>query len=242
MVSLIFVLYTYLGWNVVGYIAGEIADPQRTIPRIVIGGTAFVALLYVWLNLVYLYALPVTAIAQPPILPVAEKAAAVLWGPASAKFVAALLCVSIAGGVSAMVWAGPRVYWAMAADGIFPSFFKALTPATGVPMRAIVLQSAWTSILILTGTFEQLVIFSGFVLSTFTALTIGSVIVLRRRYPQLVRPYRVPLYPVLPVLAIAIMALIIGYSMIYRPFESLLGSAVVLAGIPFYFLWRKPEP
>ena len=242
MVALIFVLYTYLGWNVVGYIAGEIADPQRTIPRIVIGGTAFVALLYVLLTLVYLYALPVTALAQPPILPVAEKAAAALWGPASAQLVAALLCVSIAGGVSAMVWAGPRVYWAMAEDGIFPSFFKALTPTTGVPVRAIVLQSAWTSILILTGTFEQLVIFSGFVLSTFTALTIGSVVVLRRRHPQLPRPYRVPLYPVLPILTIAIMALIVAYSMIYRPFESLLGSAVVLAGIPFYFLWRKPEP
>jgi basic amino acid/polyamine antiporter, APA family len=242
MVALIFVIYTYLGWNVVGYIAEEIADPQRTIPRIVIGGTAFVAMLYVWLNLVYLYALPVTTLAQPPILPVAEKAAAALGGPASAQVVAALLCVSIAGGVSAMVWAGPRVYWAMAADGIFPSFFKALTPTTGVPVRAMVLQSAWTSILILTGTFEQLVIFSGFVLSTFTALTIGSVLVLRRRYPQLARPYRVPLYPVLPILAIAIMALIVAYSLMYRPVESLLGSAVVLAGIPFYVLWRKPEP
>jgi APA family basic amino acid/polyamine antiporter len=242
MVALIFVLYTYLGWNVVGYIAGEIADPQRTIPRIVIGGTAFVALLYVLLNLVYLYALPVTALAQPPILPVAEKAAAALWGPASAQLVAALLCVSIAGGVSAMVWAGPRVYWAMAADGIFPSFFKALTPATGVPMRAIVLQSAWTSILILTGTFEQLVIFSGFVLSVFTALTLGAVIILRRRHPQLTRPYRVPLYPLLPILTIAVMALIVAYSMMYRPFESLLGLVVVLAGIPFYVLWRKPEP
>ena len=106
MVALIFVLYTYLGWNVVGYIAGEIADPRRTIPRIVVGGTAFVALLYVLLNLVYLYALPVTALAQPPILPVAEKAAAALWGPANAQLVAGLLCVSIAGGVSAMVWAG----------------------------------------------------------------------------------------------------------------------------------------
>ena len=109
-------------------------------------------------------------------------------------------------------------------------------------MRAIVLQSAWTSILILTGTFEQLVIFSGFVLSVFTALTLGAVIILRRRHPQLTRPYRVPLYPLLPILTIAVMALIVAYSMMYRPFESLLGLVVVLAGIPFYVLWRKPEP
>jgi APA family basic amino acid/polyamine antiporter len=241
MVALIFVLYTYLGWNVVGYIAGEIADPQRTIPKIVIGGTVFVALLYVLLNLVYLYALTVTALAQPPILPVAEKAAAALWGPASARFVAALLCVSIAGGVSAMVWAGPRVYWAMAADGIFPSFFKALTPNTGVPVRAIILQSGWTSILILTGTFEQLVIFSGFVLSVFTALTLGAVIVLRRREPALVRPYCTPLYPLLPCVPIAVFVLVIGYSMVHRPLESALGTAIVLSGVPCYAMWCKRE-
>lgn len=242
MVALIFVLYTFLGWNVVGYIAGEIADPQRTIPRIVIVGTAFVAVLYVSLNLVYLYALPVSVLAESPILPVAEKAAAALWGPASAQFVAALLCVSIAGGVSAMVWAGPRVYWAMAADGIFPSFFKALTPTTGVPVRAIVLQSAWTSILVLTGTFEQLVIFSGFVLSVFTALTLGAVIILRRRQPALPRPYQTPLYPILPCVPIVILALIIGYSLIHRPLESALGAVIVLSGIPCYVMWRNRIP
>ena len=241
MVALIFVLYTYLGWNVVGYIAGEIADPRRTIPRIVRGGTAFVALLYVLLNLVYLYALPVTALAQPPILPVAEKAAAALWGPANAQLVAGLLCVSIAGGVSAMVWAGPRAYWAMAADGLFPSFFKALTPTTGVPVRAMVLQSAWTSILILTGTFEQLVIFSGFVLSVFTALTLGAVMILRRRQPALVRPYLTPLYPMLPCVPIIALVLIIGYSLVHRPLESAAGAVIVLSGIPCYMMWRHRE-
>jgi basic amino acid/polyamine antiporter, APA family len=241
MVALIFVLYTYLGWNVIGYIAGEIADPQRTIPKIIIGGTAFVTLLYVLLNLVYLYALPVTSLAQPPILPVAEKAAAALWGPASAQFVAGVLCISIAGGVSAMVWAAPRVYWAMALDGSFPSFFKALTPTTGAPVRAIVLQSAWASILILTGTFEQLVIFSGFVLSVFTALTLGAVIVLRRRQPALARPYQTPLYPMLPGAPIAVLALVIGYSMVQRPLESVLGTASVLSGIPCYVMWRKRQ-
>lgn len=243
IVALIFVIYTYLGWNVVGYIAEEISDPQRTIPKIVIAGTAFVAMLYVLLNLVYLYALPVSALAQAPILPVAEKAAAALWGPASAQLVTTLLCLSLAGGVSAMVWAGPRAYFAMAQDGVFPSFFKTLGSTAGVPVRAILLQSAWSSLLILTGTFEQLVIFSGFILSIFTALTISSVILLRRRQPKLHRPYRVPLYPLLPGLAIALFTMIVGYSMIYRPFESLLGSATVLIGIPFYvFLRARHRP
>jgi APA family basic amino acid/polyamine antiporter len=239
MVALIFILYTYLGWNVVGYIAGEIAEPQRMIPRIVIGGTAAVAVLYLLLNLVYLYALPITALAEPPVLPVAEKSAAAMWGPASGRLMAGLLCVSIAGGVSAMVWAGPRVYWAMAEDGVFAPFFKTVSRATGVPVRAILLQSVWASILILTGTFEQLVVFSGFVLAAFSALTVGAVIVLRWRRPELPRPYRVPLYPLLPAAAAAVLLTVVGYSLIERPLECVLGIATVLAGVPFYFLWRS---
>ena len=239
VVALIFVLYAYLGWNVVGYIAGEINDPQRNIPRIVVGGTAFVALIYLLLNVTYFYALPVRALAEPPLLPVAEKAATALWGPVGGRFIAGLLCISIAGGISAMVWAGPRVYWKMASDGVFAAFFSKLHSHTGVPVRAIVLQSLWTSLLILTGTFEQLVIFSGFVLSAFTALTIGSVIVLRRRHPELARPYRVPLYPLVPGIALTVLLIIVGYSLAARPLESAFGAATVLAGLPFYLLWRR---
>ncbi len=240
VVSLIFVLYTYIGWNVAGYIAGEIADPGRTIPRIMIGGTAFVAGIYLLLNLVYLYALPVTALSQPPLLPVAEKAAAALWGPTSARLVAVMLCISIAGAVSAMVWAGPRLYWAMARDGVFASWFEAISRASGAPVRAILLQSGWASFLILTGTFEQLVIYSGLVLTVFSAFSVGAVIVLRWRQPELVRPYRVPLYPIVPGLFIAVSLGIVSYSVIQRPLESLLGVATVLMGIPLYRLWRKP--
>ncbi len=242
MVALIFVMYSYLGWNVAGYIAGEIAEPGRTLPRIMIGATAFVGAMYLLLNLVYLYALPVTSLAQPPVLPVAEKAAAALWGPASGRLVAALLCLSIAGAVSAMVWAGPRVYWAMARDGVFVPWFAVLDKKTGAPVRAILLQSGWASLLILTGTFEQLVIYGGLVLAVFTAFTVGALIVLRRRQPDLPRPYRVPLYPALPGLLVVFSLLIVGYSLIQRPIESALGFATVLAGIPLYFVWRiSPE-
>ncbi len=187
-VALIFITYCYLGWNVAGYIAGEIANPARTLPSIMIGGTACVALVYLLLNLVYLYALPVTALAEPPILPVAEKAAAALWGPTVARWLAALLAVSIAGAVSAMVWAGPRVTWAMARDGVLAPWLGALNARTGVPVRAIVLQSAWASLLILTGTFEQLVVYSGVVLAAFTALTVGTIFLLRHKAPDLSRP------------------------------------------------------
>ncbi len=238
-VALIFVMYSYLGWNVVGYIAGEIANPQRTLPKIMIGGTSFVAVIYLLLNLVYFYALPVATLAHPPVLPVAEKAAAALWGPASARMVAALLCLSIAGAVSAMIWAGPRVYWAMARDGIIAPWLAQLHPSSGAPIRAILLQSVWASVLILTGTFEQLIVYSGLVLAAFVALTVSTIFLLRQQQPDLVRPYRVPLYPVLPALLIVGATGIVAYSVVQRPIESLFGIATVLSGIPFYLLWQR---
>jgi APA family basic amino acid/polyamine antiporter len=233
-------MYCYLGWNVAGYIASEIADPVRTLPRIMIGGTACVALVYLLLNLVYLYALPVTTLAEPPVLPVAEKAAAALWGPTVARWLAALLAVSIAGAVSAMVWAGPRVTWAMARDGVLTPWLARLHPRTHVPVRAIVLQSGWASLLILTGTFEQLVVYSGVVLAAFTALTVGTIFRLRHKAPHLIRPYRVPFYPWLPGLLIGGALGLVLYSVHQRPTESALGLATVLAGLPLYW-WRKSQ-
>lgn len=241
LVALVFVMYAYSGWNAAGYIAGEIAHPERTLPRAMIGGTLFIGIVYVALNLVYLYALPVGTLAQPPLLPVAEKAAVALFGPASARFVAFLLCVSITAAVSAMIWAGPRVYVAMAEDGLFPAAVRSLLTGGGATRHAILLQSAWATVLILSGTFEQLVIYTGLVLTAFTALGVGSVIVLRLRHPELPRPFRVPLYPLVPCLYLLTAAAIILFTTIERPIESVLGAATILAGAPVYFLSRKAD-
>ena len=128
-IALVIVTYCYLGWNVAGYIAGDMVDPQRTLPKIMIGGTAFVAVIYLLLNVVYLSALSITELAREPIIPVAEKTAAALWGPQSGRLVAAILCLSIAGAVSAMTWAGPRVYWAMARDGMISPWLAQTPPS-----------------------------------------------------------------------------------------------------------------
>ncbi len=237
-VALVIVLYCYLGWNVASYIAGEVADARRTLPRILIGGTAFVAALYLMLNLVYFLALPVDQLAQEPIIPVAEKAAAALWGPSSGRVVAGLLCLSIAGAVSAMVWAGPRVYWAMAQDGVISPWLARLDPQTGVPVRAILFQSAWASVLILSGTFEQLLVYSGLVLALFTALSLSTIFRLRTTSAGHEALYRSPWYPVLPALLVAGTLSLVWYSLWQRPLESLYGAATVAAGIPLYLLWR----
>lgn len=238
-VAFIFVMYCYLGWNVVGYIAGEIAEPTTTLPRIMIGGTAFVAIIYLLLNLLYLYALPVTQLAEPPILPVAEKVASALWGPTSGRWFALLLALSLAGGVSAMMWAGPRVYWVMAKDGILSPWLAVLVETRAVPVRAMLAQALWASVLIVTGTFEQLVIYSGVVLAAFVLLVLGAVIRLRQQKPHLPRPYRVPFYPWLPGILMIGASGLVGNSILQRPLESLLGLATVLAGLPFYYFWRK---
>ena len=233
------VTYCYLGWNVVGYIAGDIIDPRSTLPKIMIGGTAFVAMIYLSLNVVYLSALPISELAREPIVPVAEKAAAALWGPQSGQLVAAILCLSIAGAVSAMTWAGPRVYWAMARDGMISPWLARLHPRTAAPARAIVFQSLWASLLILSGTYEQLLVYSGLVLSLFMALTLSTIFRLRRTRTVVPHQYRAPLYPFLPAALVLGAFTLVVYSLVQRPTESLYGAATVISGVPVYYLWRR---
>ena len=239
IVSLIFALYAYSGWNAAVYLAGEVTEPGRTLPRALIGGTVFVTCLYLMLNTFYFYALPVTDLAQPPLVPVASKVAVALLGTDAARYVTMILCLLLTGAVSAMVWAGPRVYYAMATDGVIPSYVGKMSGGGGTPINAILLQSLWASVLILSGSFERLVIYSGTVLMIFNALAVGAVLVLRRREPNLPRPYRTPLYPFVPVFFILMSMVIIWNAVSERPLEAGLGIATVLAGTPLYLLWRR---
>ncbi|MDH5740562.1 MAG: amino acid permease [Nitrospira sp.] len=239
IVSLIFALYAYSGWNAAVYLAGEVTEPARTIPRALIGGTLFVTLLYLALNGFYFYALPVTDLANAPLLPVANKVAVALLGSDAARLVTTLLCLSIAGAMSAMVWAGPRVYYAMARDGLIPSCFCRTSGARDTPINAILLQSLWASVLILSGSFERLVIYSGTVLTVFSALAVGALLILRRKEPNLPRPYRTPLYPFVPGFFIVMSIVIIWNAVSERPLEAGLGLATVLAGMPLYVIWQR---
>lgn len=239
VVSFIFVTYAYSGWNAAGYIAGEIANPTRSIPRTMIGGTMLVGALYLVLNLVYFYALPIHDLATPPLMPVAEKAAVGMFGSTAAYFVTILLCISIAGAVSAMIWTGPRVYYAMARDGFLPGFFSDTEHNHGTPVRSIILQSLWVTVLVLSGSFEQLVIYSGLIITVFTTLTVGAVILLRQRRPQLVRPYHVPFYPLLPVCYVLVAGVIIIFLGVEKPVEAFWACLTLSAGIPLYLLMSK---
>ena len=241
-ISLIFVMFSYSGWNAAGYIAGEMRDPQRSIPASLLAGTAVVTLLYLALNALYLYALPIGEMRGEPIVPIAEKASVALFGPVATDIMTAIIALAILGAASAMVFAGPRVYWAMAVDGVFPRSLAVIHPSMGTPARAIILQSAWTSVLILSGTFEKLMVWAGFALTVFLALAVAAVIVLRIKRPELPRPFRMPGYPWLPAAYVGFAIWIAAFTLWGRPKEALLGILTVAAGIPFYLLRRKTEP
>jgi APA family basic amino acid/polyamine antiporter len=239
LVSFMFVTFSYTGWNAASYIAGEIHAPQRNLPRAMLWGTLTVGALYMLVNVVYLYALPMSMLASPPMDLVGHKSAFALFGDAVGPWFTGLLVVSILGAASAMIWAGPRVYQAMAQDRVFPLWFARTSTTSGVPARSILLQSAWTSVLIVSGTFESLVLYATFVLVVFTAVAVSVVFVLRRRAPELERPYRVWGYPWTPALYLLISVAILWAALQLRPVESLWGIATVLAGIPFYFWWSR---
>ena len=240
--SFIFVTYAYSGWNIACYLAGEIQSPQHTLPKSMIWGTVFVGAVSLGVNLLYLYVLPVTSLAQEPVLPVAEKVALAIFEDQGAYLVNGLVCISIAGAVSAMVWAGPRVYCAMARDGTLPQFFSLMSKKTGIPFWAIVFQSVWASILVFFLSFEELVIYGGSVLIIFNALTVSAVIVLRGKFPNLVRPYSVPLYPYTPLIFVGVSLLIVIGVLFAQPKEVMWGMATSLLGLPVYFFLTKRQP
>ena len=242
LVSFMFVSFAYTGYNAAGYVAGEMIEPRRTIPRATIGAAVFVTALYLALNVVYLHVLSIGQLAAGPIEPVAHKTAAVLFGSRVGPWVTALLTVSILGAVSAMIWAGPRVYYAMACDGVLPRFFARTSAGQSAPVASIVLQSVWISLLVLMGGFEQLVTYAGFVLILFTALAIGAVLVLRRREPTAER-YRVRPYPWVPIVFLLLSIAVLWASLMIRREESLWGIVTVLAGLPvFYWSKRRSVP
>lgn len=235
-VSLIFVLYCYSGWNASVYLAGEVHNPKRNIPLSLLGGAGIVMVLYMGLNVLFLYALPISGMSG--VLQIGEKASQALFGPVATYLVSALMALSILASASAMILAGPRVYFAMAYDGLFPRRLATIHAEYGTPAASIFFQSLWISLLVLSGSFEQLVVYSGFALVLFSALAVSSLIVLRWRRPELPRPFRVPLYPVTPLLFLGFSAWILLYTLRGRPTEALFAIATVLLGLPFYWYWR----
>jgi basic amino acid/polyamine antiporter, APA family len=235
--GMIAVLWTYDGWNAVTYSAGELRDPNRTLPRSIIWGSAIVVVVYVLLNWVYLRALPLERLAAST--HVAEDAARELFSPRAATLVTALILVSIFGCLASTILYSSRIYLPMARDGVFFRAVAHVHPRFLVPDRSLWFQSLWAVALALSGTYEQLFTFVTFAVVLFNGACGAAVFVLRRTRPDLPRPYRAWGYPVVPALFVLASAVLLVNAVVDTPRESLAGLVIVLLGIPAYLWWRR---
>jgi APA family basic amino acid/polyamine antiporter len=249
-IGLIYVSYAYTGWNAAAYLAGEVRDPARTLPRCLIGGVTTVIVLYLMVNLAYVYALdPAEMMARPEseVERVAELAAASLFGPQVAGFTAAAFGLCLVAGVSAYLLTGPRVAYAMARDHVFPRFAGKLHPARGTPALATLTQATLAAALVWSGSFLELLNYTAVGLAALAGLTIASVFPLRRR-ADLPRPYRLPLYPIPPLTFLLLAAWTVGstvYQEVVRdktfPGPAVLSLLTLLIGIPLSMIIADPH-
>lgn len=235
--ALIPVLFSYSGWNAAAYVSEEIRDPEKNVPRALLMGTGIVVVIYLALNMVYVYAMPLTEFPDQA-LRIGDVAVERLFGPGVAGAWAAASIVMIAAAISAMVLAGPRIYYAMARDGLFFPAAARVHPRSRTPVVAIAAQAAWSSVLVLTGTFDQLVEYTGFGVVLFAGIAVFAVFVLRRKRPLEHRPFRAWGYPLAPLFFVVASLLIVVNALRESPATSGGGLLIIGLGVPCYFLWR----
>ncbi len=235
-IGLVFVMYSYSGWNASTYIMGEIDEPQRTVPRSLLAATLIVLVLYVGLNAVFLYTTPMEKMAGQ--VEVALVAGTHIFGDDGGRIVGGVICAGLISTISAMTWIGPRVTKVMGEDLSVLEIFSRETK-NGVPAAAILLQLFIVTLLILTQSFEKVLSYIQFSLTLSSFLTVLGVIVLRRTQAGLARPYTTWGYPVTPFIFLAVTAFMMVYLLIERPVQSFAGLATLMAGLLIYFVSSK---
>jgi len=236
-VALVAVTWAFDGWNNISYAAGEIKNPKRNLPFSLVVGTVIITVLYALTNYVYLYALPIDEMTG--VVRIAEKAATSLYGSASAGLLSAAVLISVFGALNGAIFVGSRVYYAMASDKLFFKRVAKVHPRFRTPAFAILIQAVWACILAVSGTFEQLFTYVVFITVLFYIATAASVFTLRKKYPDLPRPYKTWGYPVIPIVFIIASFSILLNTLIEKPVESLAGLGFTIIGIPVYYLWKK---
>ena len=236
-VALISVLWAYDGWADLTFIAGEVKDPERTMPRALLTGTAIVVVLYLFVNLAYLYVLPLGEMAESTM--VASSAATKIFGAVGASIISGAVMVSAFGALNGSTITGPRILYAMADDGLFFKPIAWVHPTYRTPAAAILLCAVLGVAYVMSSSFEQLA--GAFIIGIwpFYALAVGAVFVLRRRRPDLPRPYRTVGYPLVPFVFLLASILMLGNSVIEAPTRTLLNFGIILLGIPVYYVWTR---
>jgi APA family basic amino acid/polyamine antiporter len=240
-------LFALDAWNTVTFVAEETRDPVKTLPKALFLGTLGVTVLYALANVAYLHILPVDAAAAVPDQRIAAEVARILLGPVGVTLISIAILVSTFGCDNGLILAGPRLYYAMARDGLFLKGAANIDPDRGTPVRSLWYQALWTIFLILTGSlgtrgaqlYSDLLTFTSFASLLFNALTVLGLFVLRYRQPNLERPYRVPGYPFIPALYLLVAAFFLVFIAVGDPRNAGLGTVTMLLGVPVYFYLKR---
>jgi len=237
--QLFYVIFAYSGWNAAAYLAGEVKEPGTTLPRSLLLGTGLVTVLYLVLNLLFAWAVPLQQVSfanaeQIPLI-VVER----LLGPQVAGTFSAAIGITFLATINAFIVTGPRVYLAMARDGFFPAVAGRISKQGKVPVNATLAQSACAIVILFATDFQSLYQYAAVGLALFALLFISAVYVLRIRRPDLPRPFRLPGYPVVPAFFMLATAFVAVFAFIQWPTPSLLSLGSILAGVPIYYVWRR---
>jgi APA family basic amino acid/polyamine antiporter len=232
-------LFAYDAWNSVSFVAEEVRDPQHNIPRAMFLGSGIVALVNTLITMAYLYVIPIGAMALVGENRIGAATAQAVMGQAGLVFITLAILVSTFGCVNGLVLSGPRLYFAMARDGMFFKANSRIHPRFKTPHVSLIYQGIWSCLLVLTGTYNDLLTYTVFASLLFNAVTVIGLFKLRFQRPALERPYRVSGYPLLPFLYVAIAAFFIVYIVVGDPVNSGKGIFLILTGVPVYFYWRN---
>ncbi len=235
-IGLVFVMYSFSGWNAATYIIGEMRTPQQNLPRALLAGTLIVLVLYVALNAVFLYTTPVDKLSGQ--LDVARISGSHIFGEIGGRIVGAMICIGLVSSISAMMWIGPRVMMTMGEDIPALRVF-ARKSSNGAPAYAILFQLAVASLMLFTRSFEAVLDFIQFGLLFCSFFTVLGVIKLRITRPELPRPYRAWGYPITPVVFLLVTAFMMYYLLINRPLQSFLGILIMISGLVIYAVFHK---
>jgi APA family basic amino acid/polyamine antiporter len=235
--QLFYVMFAYSGWNAASYLAGEVKNPGRILPRSLLLGTGLVIALYLALNLVFAYAVPIGDVGFANAEQVPQLAVEKLFGAKASSVFSIAVGLTFLATVSAFIITGPRVYYAMAKDGLFPSIAGRISENGQVPVYAMIAQSLCAVIILFVTDFQNLYQYASVGLSIFAMLFIAAVYVLRWRRPDMERPFRVIGYPVVPAIFMAVILFmtVFAFTQWWKPSTYSVGS--ILVGIPVYYLW-----
>lgn len=232
--SLMWIMFAYSGWNASTYLGAEIKNPARTLPRSLLYGTGIVVIIYVALNILYVYG--INPEQMKGVVSVGGLAMGNLFGRSAEVLFSLLIGFALFSSLSAFIIIGPRVYYSMAKDGLFFKSVAKIHPQFGVPSNSIILQCIIACILAMSGSFEQILTYMGFSLGIFPVLAVAGIFILRRSDPSALR---LPGFPVAQVLYISAGIMMLTLSFLERPGESSVALATVAAGIPVYLIFRR---